>query len=34
MAFMIMNYVNENPVSMNGTAFQLNTKEFTKYCNS
>ena len=24
----------ENPVSMNGTAFQLNTKEFSKYCNS
>jgi|TARA_R110001632_G_scaffold53793_1_gene132183 hypothetical protein len=24
----------ENPVCMNGTSFQLNTKEFTKYCNS
>ena len=24
----------ENPVSMNGTAFQLNTKEFSKHCNS
>lgn len=24
----------ENPVCMNGTSFQLNTKEFIKYCNS
>ena len=24
----------ENPVSMNGTAFQLDTKEFSKHCNS
>ena len=24
----------ENPFSMNGTAFQLNTKEFSKHCNS
>ena len=24
----------ENPVCMNGTMFQLNTKEFSKHCNS
>jgi len=24
----------ENPVCMNGTSFQLNTREFSKHCNS
>ena len=29
-----MELCKENPVCMNRTSFQLNTEEFSKYCNS